>query len=225
MTQPSAPVRDMAAPANFGPVPVPRVAPQRRWRPVLVFPAIAMIAAGGLLAAFALRSVATTQEYLAVVRQVQVGAMITRNDLTTVRINRDPALKPVHASEARLVVNKFASVTLLPGTLLTMEHVTAQSILGPGRQLVGITMSQDKMPKDRVRPGMKVLLVLLPDGTLTGSNQKDVQPTTIEATVIDVSTAAKETNRVLNVSVPERDGPLVASKAAAGRVVITIAAG
>jgi len=106
-----------------------------------------------------------------------------------------------------------------------MEHVTAQSILGPGRQLVGITMSQDKMPKDRVRPGMKVLLVLLPDGTLTGSNQKDVQPTTIEATVIDVSTAAKETNRVLNVSVPERDGPLVASKAAAGRVVITIAAG
>jgi hypothetical protein len=214
-----------APPPHLGPVPVPRVAPQRRWRPVLVFPAIAMIAAGGLLAAFALRSVATTQEYLAVIKQVQVGAMITRNDLTTVRINRDPALKPIHASQARSVVNRFAAVTLLPGTLLTMEHVTSQSILGPGRQLVGLTLPQERMPKDRVRPGMKILLVLLPDSTLAGPGQKEVQATTIEATVIDVSSAAKETSRVLNVSVPERDGPLVASKAAAGRVSITIAAG
>jgi hypothetical protein len=226
MSQPSAPVRDMAVPQpHLGPVPVPRVAPQRRWRPVLVFPAIAMIAAGGLLAAFALRSVATTQEYLGVVRQVQVGAMITRADLTTVRINRDPALKPIHASQARAVVNKYAAVTLLPGTLLTMEHVTGQSILGPGRQLVGLTLPQERMPsRDRVRPGMKVMLVLDPDTVLTGP-QKDVQSTTIEAIVVDIGPAARETSRSLNVSVPERDGPLVASKAAAGRISITITAG
>jgi hypothetical protein len=225
MSQPSAPVRDMAAPPpHLGPMPVPRVAPQRRWRPVLVFPAIAMIAAGGLLAAFALRSVATTQQYLAVARQVQVGAMITKTDLTTVRINRDPALKPIHASLAKTVVNKYAAVTLIPGTLLTMEQVTGQSILGPGRHLVGLTLTPDKMPKDRVRPGMKIVLVLQPDNTI-GSTGKEVQPTTIEAIVVDVSGAAKENNRSLNVSVPERDGPLVAAKAATGRVVITIAAG
>jgi hypothetical protein len=226
MSQPSAPARDMTAPPpQFGPMPVPRVAPQRRWRPVLVFPAIAMIAAGGLLAAFALRSVATTQQYLAVARQVQVGAMITRSDLTTVRINRDPALKPIHASLARTIVNKYAAVTLIPGTLLTMEQVTGQSILGPGRHLVGLTLTPDKMPKDRVRPGMKIVLVLQSDTNLVGAGQKEAQPTTIDAIVVDVSAAAKENNRSLNVSVAERDGPLVAAKAANGKVVITIAAG
>jgi hypothetical protein len=224
MSLPTTQVRDAPAPPHFGPVPVPRVAPQRRWRPVLVFPAIAMIAAGGLLAAFALRSVATTQEFLAVARTVQTGAMITRNDLTTVRINRDPALKPIHASQARTVVNKYAAVTLVPGSLLTAAHVTNQSILGPGRQLVGITVTQDKMPKDRVRPGMKVVLVVLPEST-AGSGQKEIQPSTIDATVVDVSPASKETSRIVNVSVAERDGPTVAAKAATGKIVIMLAAG
>ena len=45
------------------------------------------------------------------------------------------------------------------------------------------------------------------------------------ATVIDVSAGAKEGTTLLNVAVAERDGPLVASRAAAGRIVVALTRG
>ena len=49
-----------AASPVAAPYAVPRVAPQRRWRPALVWLAVALVAAGGLIAAAVLRKVGTT---------------------------------------------------------------------------------------------------------------------------------------------------------------------
>lgn len=205
---------------------VPRVAPQRRWRPALVWLAVALVAAGGLIAAAVLRKVGTTAEYLAVSSTVEVGSTIDQSDLSTVRITVDPALKPIRASAADEVIGKFAAVGLVPGTLLTRAQFTDTAVPGQGEQLVGLSLAQDRMPAERVKPGARVLLVVISDdGPASNQQQTTAAPISIKAVVADVRPGAKEGTTLLNVAVADRDGPLVASRAADGRIVVALTTG
>ncbi|GGM23840.1 SAF domain-containing protein [Dactylosporangium sucinum] len=211
------------------PLAVPRLAPQRRWQPRLIWLAVALIAAGGLIAAKVLLSVGSTGEYLAVGKRVEIGTQLTRADLTVVRISVDPSLKPVPANAADRVVGRFAAVALVPGTLLTEGQLTDTAIPGAGKQLVGISLSQDKLPAERIKPGANVVLVITGETNPVPvpNQQKDPAtnaPLSIKATVIDVRPGTREGTTLLNVAVVERDGPLVAARAAAGRIVVTLTA-
>lgn len=222
----SAPITSSrATPPVAAPYAVPRVAPQRRWRPALVWLAVALIAAGGLIAAAVLRKVGTTAEYLAVAARVEVGSTIDRSDLRTVRITGDPALNPIRVSAADTVVGKFAAVALVPGTLLTEAQLTDTAVPGPGRQLVGISLPQERMPAERIKPGAEVVLVLTADDGPVATQQATAAPISIKASVVDVRDGAKEGTTLLNVAVVERDGPLVAARAAAGRIVVALTTG
>ncbi|RQX02830.1 flagellar biosynthesis protein FlgA [Micromonospora arida] len=215
-----------AASPVAAPYAVPRVAPQRRWRPALVWLAVALVAAGGLIAAAVLRKVGTTAEYLAVSSAVEVGSTIDRSDLSTVRITVDLVLKPIRADAADEVVGKFAAVGLVPGTLLTRGQLTDTAVPNEGEQLVGLSLPQERMPAERVKPGARVLLVVTADdGPVSNQQQTTAAPMSIKATVVDVRAGVKEGTRLLNVAVPERDGPLVASRAAAGRIVVALTTG
>ncbi|MEU7753708.1 SAF domain-containing protein [Micromonospora sp. NPDC049171] len=215
-----------SAPPVAAPYAVPRVAPQRRWRPALVWLAVALIAAGGLIAAAVLRKVGTTAEYLAVSSAVEVGSTIDRSDLSTVRITVDPALKPIRAGAADEVIGMYAAVGLVPGTLLTRAQLTETAVPGQGEQLVGLSLPQERMPAERVKPGARVLLVVTPDdGPASGQQQTMAAPISIMATVVDVRAGIKEGTTLLNVAVPDRDGPLIASRAAAGQIVVALTPG
>lgn len=216
--------------AVAAPYAIPRVAPQRRWRPALVWLAIALIAAGGLIAARVLSTVGSTAEYLAVSRRVDVGATLQAADLTTVRITVDPALKPIKAADVSKAVGKFAAVGLTPGTLLTEGQLTDQAVPGPGKQLVGISLSEERVPSERIVPGDTVLLIITADDAVAITPQQQQQgngaaPQTIKATVVDVRAGVKEGSTLLNVAVPDRDGPLVAARSAAGRIVVSLTTG
>ncbi|MGW5082034.1 SAF domain-containing protein [Micromonospora echinospora] len=208
------------------PYAVPRVAPQRRWRPALVWLAVALVAAGGLIAVAVLRTVGTTAEYLAVNTTVEVGSTIERSDLSTVRITVDPTLKPIEASAADQIVGKFAAVALVPGTLLTRAQLTDRAVPGEGKQLVGLSLPPERLPADRVKPGAAVLLVVTADsGPVPNQQPNATAPISINATVVDVHAGIREGTTLLNVAVAERDGPLVASRAAAGRIVVALTTG
>ncbi|MBQ1076767.1 flagellar biosynthesis protein FlgA [Micromonospora sp. C31] len=222
----SAPTKSTrAASPVAAPYAIPRVAPQRRWRPALVWLAVALVAAGGLIAAAVLRKVGTTAEYLAVSTTVEVGSVIDRSDLSTVRITVDPALKPIRASAADQVIGRFAAVALVPGTLLTQAQLTDTAVPGQGQQLVGLSLPQERLPAERVKPGAEVLLVVTADDGPVANQQQTAAPMSIKATVVDVRAGAKEGTTLLNVAVAERDGPLVASRAAAGRIVVALTTG
>ncbi|MEU5872542.1 SAF domain-containing protein [Glycomyces sp. NPDC047369] len=208
------------------PYAVPRVAPQRRWRPALVWLAVALVAAGGLIAAAVLRKVGTTAEYLAVNSAVEAGSAIDRSDLRTVRITVDPALKPIRASAANEVVGKFAAVGLVSGTLLTRAQLTETAVPKQGEQLIGVSLPQERMPAERVKAGARVLLVVTADdGPVSSQQQPTATPISIKATVVDVRAGAKEGTTLLNVAVPDREGPLIASRAAAGQIVVALTTG
>lgn len=205
---------------------VPRVAPQRRWRPALFWLAVALVAIGGLIGWRVLATVGSTAQYLAVARTVEAGATLDRADVTTVRINVDPALRPIRATGLNRVVGKHAAMRLVPGTLLTEAQLTDQTVPGPGQQLVGISLSQDRLPSHRLKPGAQVLLIITTDDS-GGQPQQPAAgpPLSITATVRDVSTGARSGTVLINVEVPERDGPLVAARAAAGRIVVVLTSG
>ena len=214
-------------PAQLSPVlAVPRVAPQRRWRPGLLWLGVALVAVGGLIGWRVLTSIGTTSQYLAVSQTVQIGETLTADKLTTVRITADPALKPIPAGDINSVLGRYAAVPLIPGTLLTTAQVTAERAPKPGDQLVGIGLTRDRLPAERITPGRKVLLVIT-DKDNAGADQKPTTsgPLTITATAVDIKAGTKDDQVLLNVAVPERDGPLVASRAAENRIVVTLTAG
>ena len=207
------------------PIPVPRLAPQRRWRPGLVALAVALIATGGLSAAYAVTLVGSTNAYLAVARDVEAGSQIEQSDLTVVRISTDPALRPMSADAIADVVGKYAAVTLFPGQLLTESQLTDVSLGGEGTYLVSIGLSQERLPAQRIRPGVKVLLVATPADTFGASTETDERTEMFQATVVDIAPGSQPGRYYVNVSVADGDGPRIATLAAANRIVIVLTGG
>ncbi|MGC5053254.1 SAF domain-containing protein [Micromonospora sp. DT48] len=106
--------------------------PAGRRRSASFWLAVALVSTGGLIAVSVLRVVDAAEDYLAVSTRVEAGSLIDRSDLTTVRITADPALRPIRASAADDVIGRFASVTLVPGTLLTQAQLADVGVPGPG---------------------------------------------------------------------------------------------
>lgn len=219
-----APTRTASAVA---PIPVPRRAPQRHMRPGLVALAVALIAVGGLAAAYAVTLVGSTRTYLAVARPVAVGAALVPADVTTVRITTDPGLRPISATNVDRVVGRHAAVALVPGTLLTGDQLTDVPIPGPGQSLVGLGLPEDRLPASRVKPGSAVTLVattqtsgvVQPDSTSTGP------PPTFPAVVVDVRKGVRDGTLLINVTVSKADAATVAALAASDRIVIVLGEG
>ena len=122
---------------------VPRVAPQRRWRPALFWLAVALVVAGGLIGWRVLTRVGSTTQYLAVARTVEAGAIVDRADVVTVRINAAPGLRPVRAEKIDQVLGKHAAeklginrVDAQPAVFIGDQAYTVIGILDAVEELV-----------------------------------------------------------------------------------------
>jgi hypothetical protein len=205
------------------PIPVPRMAPQRRWRPGLVALAVALVATGGLSAAYAITLVGSTKAYLAVSHEVQAGNQIKAADLTVVRISTDPALHPIESSQSSSVIGKYAATRLFPGTLVTKEQLTDVQIGGPGSNLVSIGLPRNRVPAPRIKPGAKITLVATPE-QLSQTKQTG-PPQTFSATVADISEVNQNGVIFVNVAVADTDSAAIATLAAQDRIAIVLAGG
>lgn len=123
---------------------------------------LALIAAGGASVAVLLLQVGHRTQIVTVVRNVQVGQVLTEQDLGRASISLDPAVKVVKANELRSVVGKRAAVELKPGSLLTPSQVTKDSLVKAGEQLVPIGLKPEQVPATELVPGQKVQLVHVP---------------------------------------------------------------
>lgn len=207
------------------PIPVPKSAPRRRWRPGLVALAVALVATGGLSAAYAITLVGSTASYVVVSRHVDAGSKIAGADLAIARISSDPLLRPIPASRQAGVVGKYAAVELFPGALLTDGQLVDVPLGGSGTYLISIGVSPSKVPAQRVKPGTKVVLVATPAQTFVQNQQPTTgPPQTFQGTVVDVKTSDDKNGLVyVNVAVAKNDGAMVATLAAAERLVIVLA--
>ncbi len=207
------------------PVTPPRVSARRR-RPGVIALSLALIAAGGAGVAVLLLQVGNRTDVVTVVRDVQVGQVLTEDDLGKASLALDPAVKAVRADNLKSVVGKWAAVELKPGSLLSPSQVTKDNLVKAGEQLVPIGLEPKQIPATALVPGQKVQLVHVPaQGTTDTDKTSGATPQTIDGRVVKASGAAPGTGIVVvDVATAATDGPTAAAWEAAGTLRLVLAA-
>ncbi|MEU8795416.1 SAF domain-containing protein [Streptomyces sp. NPDC048643] len=208
-----------------GPVSPPRVSARRR-RPGVIALSLGLIAAGGAGVAVLLLQVGHRTDVVTVVRDVQVGQVLTEQDLGKASISLDPAVKAVTADHLDQVVGKRAAVELRPGSLLTPSQVMTDSLVKAGEQLVPIGLKPEQIPATALVPGQKVQLVHVPaQGETETDKPSDDGPKTLAGRVVKASSAAPGTGVVVvDVATSASDGPTAAAWVSSGTLRLVLAA-
>ncbi|MGW7570790.1 SAF domain-containing protein [Streptomyces tendae] len=201
----------------------PRVSARRR-RPGVIALSLALIATGGAGVAVLLLQAGNRTEVVTVVRDVQVGQVLTESDLGKASLALDPAVKAVGADDLESVVGKRAAVELKPGSLLSPSQVTKDNLVKAGEQLVPIGLDPEQIPATPLLPGQKVKLVHVPaQGAADVDKASDAAPQTLDGRVVKASGAAPGTGVVVvDVATAETDGPTAAAWEAAGTLRLVL---
>ncbi len=193
--------------------------PKLRRRPVLIAASVAAICLGALASMWAYQSTSDAQSVLAVRQTIERGDIITADDLMTVNISVDPALKPLSADQASSVVGKHAALDMSAGGVVTQDQVTEQALPAKGSSVVGIALTPGMLPANQIRVGDKVRVVVTPGQQ---GEMPTGQPDSIEAVVVGVAKDETTGNAIVNVQVPNNEGPMLAARAATGKVAIVL---
>lgn len=193
--------------------------PKQRRRPALIGLGVALVALGGLGAAWLATSVSDTVAVIAVREDVARGELITADDLTTANINADPSLDPVSDTRMDEVVDSFAAFDLPAGSIVTEHSFSGTVQPGEGEAMVGVAVTSAQLPREPLRPGDVVRIVDTPNPQ---DDPPASTPDSIEATVFS-STVEEETGlRVVDVILPEVRAADLAARVATGRVVVIL---
>ncbi|MFD5425616.1 SAF domain-containing protein [Streptomyces sp. NPDC127084] len=222
MESPAAPTVPRPASPARPEVPITTTAPvkrERRWSVAALCIVLAMLA--GLGAAAAVTSASDRTKVLAIARDVPAGQALTAADLVVAEVSADAALTPVPASQKASMVGKRPSVDLRKGGLLTTSQLAEGTGLGDDKQQVGVQVKKGQAPAGTLSPGDKVLAVTTPaQGEQQTAKEADAPPSTVNAVVVTVSRPDASGNVVVNLAVATTDGPLLATRAAQGRIAL-----
>jgi hypothetical protein len=221
-----------APPSLVSPVPVAtRIQPRRR-RPGLIAFGILAVVLGALGASFLVLSIGNTSGYLAVARPVSIGTKLTAADLRVVNINAAPGLSPIPAEERSRVLERYAKVDLVPGSLLTVDQLTETAGPAQGQQLIGIGLKSGNLPAARsLRAGDSLLIVVLPDPRTvsvdpspkaSGQAPQVNNQNTFKCTVFGASKPHPDGQVVIDVIVRSSDGPAILAYASQGRISVAL---
>jgi hypothetical protein len=193
--------------------------PKLRRRPVLIVASVAAVCLGALLGVWAYTSVTSAQEVLAVRTTVPRGALISREDLVTVRIGVDPALNPIPAAQQDSVVGQRAALDLPAGGLVTHGSIAATVVPAQDMSVVGVAVPAALLPGEPLRSGDQVRVVATPgqQGEVTDGDQRS-----ITATVVGVYPDADNGQTVVSVQLPYDQAAELAARAATGKVAVVL---
>lgn len=194
--------------------------PQKlRRRPLMIVAAFLAVCLGGLIGVFAFNAVSTAQDVVAVRQTIERGTLITRDNLITVKMSIDPALKPVPGAEIDQLVGKRAAYDIVSGGVITRDQVTDQSLPTRGNTVVGISLGPGMAPTQQIKPGDAVRIIPTP-GQQGEVPAKD--PATIPATVVTINVDDATGNTNLAVLVPSGVAARVAAIASTGRAAVVL---
>lgn len=195
-------------------------APKLRRRPALIAASVATVCLGALLGAWAWSASSNAQQVVAVRSTVERGETIARDDLMTVRVGVDPALKTIPSEDLPGLIGKRATMDLAEGSLLTAASVASGQAIPPaGKSIVGVALPASLMPGEPLRSGDAVRVVATPGQEGEVAEGKQVE---IEATVVGLYPGADQGKTVVAVEVPEVEAGELAARAATGKVVIVL---
>lgn len=213
-------------PDGQGPRPLRVTPPRRQRRPALIVLALLLVLVSAALTAALFLRVGGRVAVLAVARPVPVGHPITDADLAEVRISPDPALHTIPAAGRDRVVGQVATVSLLPGALVTPETLTATAVPGPGQAVVGMALKPGQMPAEDLKSGDRVMLVRTPPtgaGQATQPAEEASSNVLVErAQVFGARPAETGDSTVVSVVVRRSEAVTVARAQATGQVSLVL---
>jgi hypothetical protein len=179
----------------------------------------ALVALGALAFLYVSGQLSTATPVIAVVNDVQRGAVIGDGDVTVASVVPGPALAPVSADRMGEVVGLRAASDLVAGTLLTEASVTAAVVPSAGEAVVGVPLTAGQMPGEPLLPGDVILIV----GTPGPGDTAPVQARSVEATVLRTHPASGPSDQVVvDVLVSSGQAVDLVSQVAAGRVGVVL---
>lgn len=191
-----------------------------RRRPWLWVLSALLIALGALLAGTVVNMVKDTVPVVVAARDVPRGAQLTAEDLTTVDVHPDPALRTVPGADMAGLVGETVRVDLPQGALVVPGSTGEEIAPVEGQALVGVALTPPQMPAGGLKPGQIVQLISTPrqgDDVTTDSPVIDV-----EAVIVTTEVVVDTNLTVVNVTVDAAQAPLVATLSATGRLALIV---
>ena len=210
--------RDSATTARTRDASAPVVPVRLKRSPMIVVLGVACVLLGALAGGWLWLSASTAQDVVAVKASVERGHVVARENLATVRVGVDPALRVIPASQLDSLVGKRAALDMPAGTLVSPDQVTDAVIPANGEAVVAIPVGVGGMPAEPLLAGDKVSLVQTPGNG--GEVDPGQAPQVFPATVLNVQ--PQDTLTVVDVIVPEDLSARVAAWAATGKLSIVL---
>jgi len=193
--------------------------PKLRRRPAIVAGAIGAVSLGAVLAAWTWSSSTSTQQVLVAKSEILRGSVIEADDLTTARINHDPALASLPASSADDVIGQRAALDIAAGGLLTQDAVEEASLPAAGKSVVGVALTPEQAPGQMLLAGDQVRVVVTPGQD--GETPK-IAPDFSAAEVVGLHHDAETGQTVVDLLVPHEEASLLAARIATGNVALVL---
>jgi len=157
---------------------------------------------------------------IAVVNDVQRGALITADDVAVANLAPDPALAPIPAERIDEVTGQRAAADLVAGTLLTGAAVTASVVPAAGEAVVGVALTPGQMPGEPLVPGD---IILIAATTGPGDAIAAQAPSAIEATVLQTHPATGPAAQVVvDVLVSSEQAVELVTRVATGHIGVVL---
>lgn len=138
--------------------------PPRERKPALAALAVLLILGGALATTLLVMRSGDRISAIRITQQIGAGQPFTEQAMEEVQI-ADTGIDYVSWSQRQQVLDSFAAVTILPGTLLTNNMgVKASDELGPGKAKVGLALKPGQAPAG-VQSGDRVQIVHVPGRT------------------------------------------------------------
>ncbi|MEV5554305.1 hypothetical protein AB0L44_11645 [Nonomuraea wenchangensis] len=144
--------------------------PPRERKPALAALAVLLILGGALATTLLVLNSGGRVSAIRIVQQVGAGQKFPPEALEEVKVAGE-GVDYVSWSQRELVTNSFATVTILPGTLLTNRMgVRASTELGEGKATVGLALKPGQMPAG-IEQGDRVQVIYVPSRTSQGQTR------------------------------------------------------
>jgi hypothetical protein len=192
---------------------------QSKPRLPIIGAAIALIIVMALLFVWILQSQGRSETVFAVKGDIARGHIFEVDDLTAVQIPEGEPIPHFLTTQQGDVIGKTAVVDIPAGSLVVPKAISSGAGLPDDQSLVGMSLNNSQLPPYPLTNGDKVRIVSTP------ANQAEVPKETPQAVSASVVSTEKDTvsgQTLVAVMVPKADAPILAAKAATGRVALIL---
>ncbi|NJP98246.1 hypothetical protein HCN51_53995 [Nonomuraea sp. FMUSA5-5] len=190
--------------------------PPRERKPALAALAVLLILGGALATTVLVLSSGDRVSAIRFTQQVGAGQRIPKEAIEEVKI-ADTGIGYVSWARRQEVTNSFATVTILPGTLMTdAMGAKASTELGEGKATVGLALKPGQMPAG-VQQGDRVQVIFVP----SRSSEGESRVLAASALVFSVGDRSKTGNSgQITVVVEAPAAPEIVAAASSGQIAV-----